>query len=119
MDEERQLRSIREGLKLRPEQVETSKVAPLFVPMTFFAAGNWPGPYTRLRAKEVGLTWSVLLPDNTMLYVNHEMARYWDAQGVGWQQLALRNLADHSTDNPGTHEYRRTTGELYAIAMMH
>jgi hypothetical protein len=119
MDEDLHLRSIRKGMELRPEQVEISKVAPLFVPMTFFAAGNWPGPYTRLRAREIGLTWSVLLPDDTMRYVDHEMVRYWNTQGVDWRQVALRNLADHSGNNPWTHEYRRTTGEIYAIAMMH
>ncbi|SPE31254.1 hypothetical protein SBA3_1760025 [Candidatus Sulfopaludibacter sp. SbA3] len=30
--------------------------------------GNWPGPYTRLRANEIGLTRTLLLPNQTMRY---------------------------------------------------
>jgi hypothetical protein len=116
---EQQFSSLREGLKIPPEQVEIAKLFPLFVPSSFFQLGNWPGPYTRLRVSRISLTWSIHLPDQTMRYVDRDTARYWDKKGIDWKQLALRNLAEHTDKNPATHEFRRTDGKLYGIAMMH
>ena len=114
-----QLETMREGLAMRPEDVDTSRIAPVLVPIAFFATGKWPGPYCRLRAAEVGLTWSVLLADQTMRYVNHELKNYWEARELDWRELALGNLAQHTGESLSTHEFRRPNGELYAIAMMH
>jgi hypothetical protein len=118
MDAETQLRTIREGLHLPPEELDTDNLIPLFVPASFFTAGNWPGPYERLRAREIGLTWSVLLPNQTMRYVDHAAAQYWAGKRIDWKGLALRNLAKLSGETPGTHAFRRTSGEIYALAMM-
>ena len=118
MDAETQLRMIRRGLRLPPEELDTDNVIPLFVPASFFTGGNWPGPYDRLRAREIGLTWSVLLPNQAMRYVDHAAAQYWAEKGINWKELALRNLAKLSGETPGTHVFRRTSGEIYAVAMM-
>jgi hypothetical protein len=91
----------------------------VFVPTTFFASGNWPGPYACLRIREISLTWAVLLPDQTMRYVDFGMKEYWDAVSIDWKVLALQNLLEHSGDKPGTHELRRSNGEVYGIALMH
>jgi len=119
IDLEAQIRSARRGLQLRPEEVDCKRIAPVFVPASFFSYGNWPGPYCRLRARDIGLTWSVLLPDQTMRYVDTGMVEYWEARGIDWKSVALCNLAEHSGDNPGTHGFNRTNGQVYAIAMMY
>ena len=62
---------------MRPEEVDLSRVAPLFVPATFAAVGNWPGPIDRLKDTEVALTWAVMTPNQTMEYVSREMVSYW------------------------------------------
>ncbi|HEY1221141.1 MAG: hypothetical protein ABSE42_02910 [Bryobacteraceae bacterium] len=119
IDPQTTLRQLRKGLALRPDEIDIKKIAPLFVPASFFAKGNWPGPHVKLRAREVGLTWSLLLPDQTMRYVDFGMQEYWDAQGIDWKAVALRNLAEHSGDKPGTHAIQRAGGEVYAFALMH
>ena len=110
---------MRASLAMRPEEIDTSKLVPVFVPASFFALGNWPGPYVRLRARDLGLTWSVLLPDQTMRYVDLPMKERWEAENIDWRALALRNLAEHSGDTPGTHALRRANGQVYAVAFMH
>jgi hypothetical protein len=54
-----------------------------------------------------------------MRYVDRGVAHYWDDRGTDWKAVALRNLAEHTNQNPGTHEYQRVDGTRYAIAMMH
>ena len=113
------LDALRKGLALAPDQIKTNLVTPVFVPSSFFSLGNWVGPYLELRAKEIGLTWSVMLPNQTMRYVDRDLAQYWEQSGLDWKRIALRNLSEHSNQNPGTHEFRRANGERYAVAMMH
>jgi hypothetical protein len=99
--------------------VETSHLAPVFVPASFFAAGNCPGPYTRLRTRDAGLTWAIVPPDRPLCYVDFRTTRHWDSLGIDWRAIALANLAANSGDKPGTHTLRRTTGAVYAVAFMH
>jgi hypothetical protein len=119
IDLRKHLRQLRKGLELPPGQLDTTRIAPVFVPAAFFAAGNWCGPHARLRAPEIGLTWAVLLPDQTMRYVDFGMKEHWDALGLDWKALALQNLAEHSGDTLGTHALRRSNGEVYGVGLMH
>jgi hypothetical protein len=118
MDPKTQLQTMREGLKLVPEDLDIDSLIPLFVPASFFTAGNWPGPYQCLRLQAIGLTWSVMLPNQTMRYVDDAVAQYWEGKRIDWKRLALHNLAKLSGETLGTHGFRRTSGEVYAIAMM-
>lgn len=113
-----QLDSIRKGLATSPKDLDTSELLPMFVPSAFLSLGNWPGPYTRLRAPDIALTWVVLTPNDTMLYVNRDAAAYWDEEGLDWRGLALRNLQERTEENPGSHGLRRADGALYALVMM-
>ena len=103
---------------MRPEEVDLSRVAPLFVPATFAAVGNWPGPIDRLKATEVALTWAVMTPNQTMEYVSREMVSYWKSRGLDWKALAMQNLRDHSED-AWTHVMARSNGEIFAVILMH
>jgi hypothetical protein len=114
-----QLQQVRRSLSLRPDEIDITKIVPLFVPASFFATGNWPGPHVTLRAREIGLTWTVLFRDQTMRYVDLGMKDYWEAQGIDWKALALRNLAEHSGEKPGSHALRRASGEVFSVAFMH
>jgi hypothetical protein len=113
-----QLRHMREGLNQRPDHLDTARLLPVLVPSSFFSLGNWPGPYARLRAAEIGLTWTVLLPGQTMRYVNFATQEHWDAQQLDWKTLAMRNLNDHTVNRPGLRQMRRANGELSAMAFM-
>jgi hypothetical protein len=114
---ESQMNQIMQGLGLEPEQIDTAHLLPIFVPASFFAAGDWSGPYTRLRTADLGLTWTVLLPDQTMRYVDDDMMQYWELCRIDWKAIALRNLVDLTQDRPGMQPMRRPTGELSALAL--
>jgi len=118
-DPRTQLRAMREGLALRPEEIDTSKIVPIFVPASFFSLGNWPGPSVSLRAREIGLTWTVMLPGQAMRYVDFAMAKHWDGLGIDWKALALGNLAEHSGDKLGSHQLRRANGDVYGVGFMY
>lgn len=113
-----QLRQMRQDLETPPDQMDVTDLLPIFVPSVFFASGKWPGPYVRLRAPGIGLTWTLLRPSQTMRYVDFKMKRYWEERQLKWQDLALRNLAKRTNDCPGARELRRETGELLSIAFM-
>jgi hypothetical protein len=118
MDPKTQLHTMREGLKLAPEDLDINSLIPLFVPASFFTAGNWPGPYLRLRLQAIALAWAVMLPNQVVRYVDDAVAQYWGGKRIDWKRLAVHNLASLSGEAPGTHAFRRTNGEVYAIAMM-
>ena len=115
---ETQLQQMRDGLDLPPDRVDLSQVMPIFVPSSFFALGNWPGPFTRLRAPELGLTWTVLLPNQSMRYVDFGMVHHWEAQKLDWKELAMRNLNRETNERPGVREMRRPTGRVSALAFL-
>jgi hypothetical protein len=92
VDSEPSLQELRKQLELRPEQLDTTQLLPLFVPASFFSTGNWPGPHVALKARDIGLTWAILGPEQTMLYVSMSAAQYWTTQGIEWRLLALQNL---------------------------
>jgi hypothetical protein len=119
LDPKAQLRELRNGLDLLPEEINTKTIAPVFVPSSFFALGNWPGPHINLAAKGIGLTWAVLLPGQSMRYVDFGMQEYWDVHSVDWKALALGNLMGRSGEELGTHAFRRGDGEIYGLAFMH
>jgi hypothetical protein len=115
---ESQLRQLRKGLDLRPDQIDLTQLMPIFVPAAFFARGNWPGPYARLRTPDIGLTWTVLTPGQTMRYMDFGMKQLWEQQGIDWKDLARRNLSDLTNARPGVREMRNPKGELSSIAFM-
>jgi len=112
------LSSLRRGLDLRPDQMDTTNLMPIFVPSSFFSIGNWPGPYSRLRAPEIGLTWTLLLPNQGMRYVDFAMQEYWEANQLDWKALALGNLGRRTNGQPGLRAIRRANGEVSALAFM-
>lgn len=115
---ETQLNQLRQNLDLQADQIDITNVLPIFVPSSFFVKGNWVGPFLRLRAAEAGLTWSVLLPNQTMRYVDYGMVQRWEEQQLDWKALAMKNLSDR-TNGQNTREIRKPTGETSAIAFMH
>ena len=116
---EDKLDQLRQNLDLRPDQVDIKSVLPIFVPSAFFAEGNWVGPFSRFRAAEIGLTWSVLLPNQTMRYVDAALQQFWEAQGLDWKTLAMNNLGERTNSDPaGVRQLRKANGELSSIAFM-
>jgi hypothetical protein len=116
---EGQLGRLRQNLDLRPDEIDISGLLPIFVPSSFCAVGNWVGPFSRLRAAEIGLTWSVLFPNQTMRYVDSNLQEFWEAQGLDWKTRAMDNLGDRTNSQPaGIRQMRKPTGELSVIAFM-
>ncbi|HWW62737.1 MAG TPA: hypothetical protein VN181_15285 [Thermoanaerobaculia bacterium] len=101
------------------EDLTLEQLVPLFVPTSFVEAGNWPGPYQLLSAAGVALTWSVLRPEQTMRYVDHGLAAFWESRSIEWPRMALENLLELARTSPWTHEFRRNSGEIYAVGMLH
>ncbi len=115
---EASLQAMRRGLDLRPDEIDTGGLLPMFAPAAFFASGKWPGPSLRLRAREIGLTWTVLMPSQTMRYVNFAMQEYWDARRLDWKELAMKNLAKQTENAAGMKAMRRADGSVSALAFM-
>jgi hypothetical protein len=93
---------------------------PIIVPRSYFQYGNWPGPYRLLAHPKLGLTWVLLdVDDNSqaMLYLNHEDAEKLVAAGVNYEERAMENLRQHSSEWAGTHT-KKVDGALHFIAMM-
>jgi hypothetical protein len=115
---ETSLNQMKQGLGLRPHQIDLGDVVPIFVPASFFAIGNWPGPYSRLRAQEIGLTWTVLLPHETMRYVDFGMQEHWEANRLDWKGLALNNLEKRTDYRQGVRQLDRAEGGIASLAFM-
>ncbi|MGB6944386.1 MAG: hypothetical protein WBE37_18435 [Bryobacteraceae bacterium] len=108
-----------DGPPLGSEDPSVSQVVPLFIPSSFVEAADWPGPYAALRAQSVALTWAVVLPDQAIRYVPHEMRREWEARGIDWKTRALDNLRELSPEPVGTGALFRDNGETWLISLMH
>jgi hypothetical protein len=119
IEEDKQLNELRSSLGKAPSDLPISDLLPLFVPSSFFAQNNWPGPYEILGISGLGLTWAVLQPEQTMRYLDHRIQAYWESEGMAWRELAAENLRHQSKAEPWTHEFRRDGNALYAVAMMH
>jgi hypothetical protein len=115
----RQVRELSERKPLGPEDLDIGKVVPVFLPSSFVEAGVWPGPYATLRAQGVAQAWAVLLPDDAIRYVLHDMARAWEALGIDWKARALENLRALSPEPVGTGALLRDDGETWLISLMH
>ena len=118
-DERDQLEVLREGLAKAPFELDIADLLPVFVPMSFFAQRNWPGPYESLQVPGLGLTWAVLQPEQTMRYVDRRVDAHWAGQGIPWRDRAVENIRRQSNQGVWTHEFRGEDGALFAVAMMH
>lgn len=119
-----QVRDVRKQLALRPEELDRSKLLPIFVPASFFGYGNWPGPYELLNAEGLGLTWTILGEGQSMRYLDHRVRESWEADGFDWKAAARANLtklAGVQGDGHGlcTHALPRQNQEIFCVAMMH
>jgi hypothetical protein len=115
----RQVKELRDGPPLRPEDLDINRVVPVFIPSSFIEGGAWPGPYATLRARGVAMAWAVLLPGDTIRYVLDDMQRPWETQGIDWKARALQNLRELSPEPPGTGALFRDNGETWLISLMH
>jgi hypothetical protein len=102
-----------------PSELDIEDLLPVFVPISFFEYGNWPGPYEALQVPGLGLTWAVLQPEQTMRYVSHRVEAHWVGKRIPWRDIAVHNIQRHSIEGVWTHEFRGEDGALFAVAMMH
>lgn len=86
-----QSRAIREAMDRAPGDHSLDSVVPVFASSAFIEA--WTGPAERLKDGRIGLTWAILGPEQTMVYVDRETASFWDRQGICWKQRSMENLA--------------------------
>jgi hypothetical protein len=108
--------ALRFALARAPEDVDVDDVRPVLVPQSFLTLGNWPGPSATLRAPGLAMTWAVLTPAQTMLYVSHALASFWEQRAIDWRARAMQNLRREA---PWTHTFSGGDGRLYGVAMMH
>jgi hypothetical protein len=98
---------------------DIENVVPVIAPRKYFELGNWPGPYSYVRSPSLGITWSILHPDQAMVYVNHDRALSWEQDSIDWRRRAQQNLRRLSAAQLWTHEKRNEAGRLQWAAMMH
>ena len=113
-----QLWQMVDGMDVSPAELDTRELLPVFLPASFFAGGKWCGPFTRLRAAEIGLTWAVLMPGGSLRYVDRAIQSHWEEQGLDWKALAMTNLSRHTENQPGPRMFRRVNGEVFAVAFL-
>jgi len=56
---------------------------------------------------------------NRFIYVTHELAAYWQDQGMDWKSQAMRNLAALSENRPWAGEKCDETGKPFVLALLH
>lgn len=117
-----QLKDLRRGLELPPSAMDIRKLFPMFAPESFFATGQWPGPYEPLAAPGVALTWALDLDGGDqrgMRYLDRLMCAHWEGQQVDWRTSAFANL-QAATPKLFTHELGRKSGDrIFLGGMMH
>lgn len=116
--EEKELQTLRKGLNTVPAELSIADLFPVFVPASFIDSGNWPGPIELYEVSGLALTWSILLPNQTMRYVDGDTVCFWNGTGTNWRERANQNLMRSANDSLYTHEFRREDGHLYAVALM-
>ena len=119
VDLESQLRQVMAARDLRPEQIDTSALLPVFVPADVVGSGRWCGPHIRLRTSQLGLTWAALLPGSVMAYVTFEMQAFWEGEQLDWKRLAHHNLAVATNSREGARTLCRSDGRPFAIAFLY
>ncbi len=96
-----------------------SQVVPVFIPSSFVETGSWPGPYAILNAPGVALAWAIVLGDDAIQYVIHQVQREWETEGIDWKTCALRNLRERSPEPMSTGTLFRDNGEPWLISLMY
>jgi hypothetical protein len=77
------LSGLRKQLPAPTGELDIGKLAPIFVPASFFRSGNWPGPLRLLRSPETGLTWGA---DGTPYSI-----AMMHSDGIGFSRLLFRD----------------------------
>jgi len=111
--------AVKRALEAGNRRTDIELVFPIIVPRSYFAHRNWPGPYAVIRFASLAMTWTILHPEQTMVYVNHDRAAVWEQEGVAWREQAHVNLQRASAGSLWTHEKRADDGRLLWAAMMH
>jgi len=70
---------------------------PVIVPRSYFARGNWPGPYRLLRHPALAITWADLTTPGAMTYVTAARQAEIEAGGIDMHTTAMANLRRAST----------------------
>jgi hypothetical protein len=113
-----QLRALRDALSRGSQPTDIQHLMPVIVPRSYFQLGNWPGPYLNLRHVELGLTWVIPTPGQTMLYLTRERAADWERDGIDWRTQAFENLRQRS-EPIWTHTKVDISHGLLFASMMH
>jgi hypothetical protein len=114
-----QIAQCRNNLDLPISDLPVEALYPVIVPLSFNETGGWPGPFVALSADRLAMTWAVLMPEQTMKYVDAEMTAYWESLQIDWKVRAMENLIAASNDPPWTHEFRDENNQVSFVVLMH
>jgi hypothetical protein len=114
-----QLEQLRDDLQQDPSEFPLSDLRPALIPSPILATGNWIGPFHYFPELPVSLTWVVLRPNETMIYLTDNAAAALEARGIDWRAAARDALVKDFLTRPWTYEFSGALGEAEGVALIH
>lgn len=112
------IEQLRADLARHPSERDTAQLVPIVLPLVLLQL-NWPGPIVQIGQLPFAAAWAVLGENNTMTYVNSELAAYWENAGMDWRAKALDNLVRMTGSRPASHQKVDESGRPFMQVMLH
>jgi hypothetical protein len=115
--QKKRLETLREVLNRNPEYHDIAKVYPQIMPLSLVGL-DWPGPAERLGDLPFGVSWAIADPQSYFRYVNWEMSRSWESEGINWRAVAMENLKELSRSYPYAGAKNGADGRPYLLSLL-
>jgi len=96
--ERKQIDGLIDRLHVAPEDRDVATIFPIILPGELIR-DDWPGPIIALEEVPFALSWAEIAEPGRWVYVDHELARYWEDKAIDWRRAAFANL--RRVSNPG------------------
>jgi hypothetical protein len=116
---DRQLRQLRGDLDGDPPSFPLSELRPVLIPSSILEMGTWVGPYHHFSTLPVSLTWAYQRPEQTMMYLTHDMVQALETAHIDWRREARDSLVREFDRRPWSHEFRGASGDVEGVALLH
>lgn len=111
------LETLREISQQNLADRDLGRVYPQIMPLAAVVP-RWPGPIERLGDLPFGVSWAVADPQNCFRYVNLEMSQTWEADGIDWRAVAMKNLTELSKRYPYAGSKNGADGRPFLLSLL-